>query len=287
MPTKAILRRIQQEGERVARDSSGTANFTLIKTDGDKVVSAQRKTERPCHGDLFRANGGWHYIVTSLVPRDNYPVTYEDNQDYYEWLLNDSPWSHIFPKEFNKKINPEYPFVVLATNHPANMVVSACIATRSMWEGMDNIVIWRELVQNNIDPNIAYILCSVLIKRGGEYCYDLMPNEHWPISSSADLSYALNFVQKKTDEKYMLANFFESSQYTGNKNRTSITIYNTFCSKPEIGTSLKNFFNKVEIGKLTVKSKFRTSIINGSTDLPTIGRKMTEAIEQAIEKRGA
>lgn len=99
--------------------------------------------------------------------------TEESVRMYYEWLLNDSPWSSIFvTKSVNKLLTKK--IAVVDASSPSNIIAGGGIAFRQVWENYwgssdadyasdyKRIPVWAELVKNGVDASVALAIVSTL-----------------------------------------------------------------------------------------------------------------------------
>lgn len=124
----------------------------------------------PCHSGVMGRGSNRSLAIVTLIDRNESlgqkRLKKRQLYDYYDFLINRSPWSHCF-----EPISGEKAFkagsCVLKVDVPANMLQGALISTRNSWEYALNIEIWWELVQLGVEERLAFIACY-LVSRDGD-----------------------------------------------------------------------------------------------------------------------
>lgn len=82
-------------------------------------------------------------------------------REYYKWLLNESPVKDVFiTKDVDQAFEDKY--LLLSTEHPRNVLMTACIMSRYIWEETKVPRPWWDMVESGIDKDGAFVLAHII-----------------------------------------------------------------------------------------------------------------------------
>lgn len=132
----------------------GTAAYTFLRRDGKFCTTLTAA----CSDSLRRyAPKDLLYIVHRAykLEHKHLGLTEDIVNDYYRWLLNESPWAEAF---LTKKVLYAKRYgVELDTSKNGGLVYGATIACR-IWEWPAVIVAWSALYKQGVGKNFAFLL---------------------------------------------------------------------------------------------------------------------------------
>lgn len=166
VPYKEAVKRAQELLLRAKECSGSNGVWVHLK----KGRLPDRYETGPCHSGVMGRGSNRSLAIVTLLDRNEglgqRRLEKRQLYDYYDFLINRSPWSPCF-----EPINGEKAFkagsCVLKVDVPANMLQGALISTRNTWEYPLNIGIWWELVQLGVEERLAFIACY-LVSRDGD-----------------------------------------------------------------------------------------------------------------------
>jgi hypothetical protein len=107
---------------------------------------------------------------------------FEVQQVFYSWLANESPWKECF---IDPEIKKEDDIYLMNTSMPSNVLLSAILASRQMWEHTWLTMAWYDLMTAGINRHLAYILAAN-VKMDKHACYikrdQVVTDWHTPFS---------------------------------------------------------------------------------------------------------
>lgn len=132
----------------------------------------------------------------------------EAYRHYLQWVLNYSPWRHIFvTKSINRALKTRV--VVVDPASQKNTMIDGCIAVRQAWDNYaalsryPQIGLWWELVQKNANPLFAFaIMSNLLYVKGDKMAEGIIHAGHSPISkdwSNSVDNFALGNLKDDSD----------------------------------------------------------------------------------------
>jgi hypothetical protein len=104
-------------------------------------------------------------IGKMLLPNDKGEDPYYSREDYkdvqqrfYDWLANRSPYKECFITKGDVTPRGIY---IMNTSIPSNVLMSAIIASRQMWEHTWMMFMWHDLVIAGVYEHLAYLVATV------------------------------------------------------------------------------------------------------------------------------
>lgn len=147
-----------------------TARYAFIYNNGKIVVSQNTA----CHHSVMSLGRDDKLKTQSIVTCINGPkaqdahLTKEESVQFYDWLLNRSPYANAFvSKDADESFN-KHKYAVMNVSAPANMLQGALITTRQPWEHHNVVKVFCKLVDRGVDENTAYILGSLFRESTGD-----------------------------------------------------------------------------------------------------------------------
>lgn len=134
------------------------------------------------NNELLRTNSGSSYCYYSLMCKVKYddvillqvqPPNEDQNEEafrqYIDWVVNISPWRHVFISKNINRIIKGGVVVVHRNNYSKAYLREACIALRMAWENYYGNKKYREVdvwwdVAQKVNPNLAYIATKAMTK---------------------------------------------------------------------------------------------------------------------------
>lgn len=156
-------------------------------------------------------NGGLGVVDPKAVLIQLQPCPDDLDQEayrhYIQWVLNYSPWRHVFVSKSINKVMKDGVVVVDAAA-PKDSMIGGCIAIRQAWDNYANmprykqIGLWWDLVQK-ADPTYAFAIVSniLYVKDIGKIAEGIIHPGHSPICGSGYVGYLDNFVSGKVKDK--------------------------------------------------------------------------------------
>lgn len=141
------------------------ANYGFMQEDGNILMSPTQV----CHAGINHppiTNKPFIAIVSEILGTGKEGIKNFLSQqelgeeivlEYYDWLLNESPVSHVFiTKDAEQAIKDK--LVVLDTANPRAVLMAACIMHRHVWEEIKIPKVWHDLVEAGVDKDGAFVL---------------------------------------------------------------------------------------------------------------------------------
>jgi hypothetical protein len=137
-------------------------------------------------GSWFNSYDAPQAIFMQIQPRPD-DLDEEAYRHYIQWVLNYSPWRHIFvTKSINQALKKGV--VIIDPSFPKNTVMDGMIALRQAWDNYYNqsryqqIGLWWELIQK-VNPLPAFAIISNLLylKSGDQVAKGIVHSGHSPI----------------------------------------------------------------------------------------------------------
>lgn len=146
-------------------ERSIVANYGFMQEDGDILMSSTQvchaginhppHTRKPFVAIVSEILGTGKDGLENLIRRQE--LGEEIVIEYYDWLLNESPVSHVFiTKDAEQAIKDK--LIVLDTANPRAVLLAACIMHRHVWEEIKVPRVWHDLVKAGVDKDGAFVL---------------------------------------------------------------------------------------------------------------------------------
>lgn len=151
---------------------------------------------------------------------------------FYGWLLNSSPWSEAFISS-EIELTP-VPHVKVRTDRPSNLIVGGLIATRGPWEFPTEVSRWYTMVQEGMEPNLAYLTCT---GTGEGNVPRPWSHNHWPLTTEMSVRSMKTFISGTFSAKHVTGIFSKAPNYN-KENRNVYTLFGARGRK----TSMEKFY---------------------------------------------
>lgn len=127
---------------------------------------------------------------------ETYGITDEALLRFCSWMIKDSPWASCFKNRRAKDVMEGH--WLLDIDSPANLLASACMATRLPSEYPNSFLVWDRLVSLGLDGAKAYVAAMHLTASGkGVDIYPVsisIKYGHIPFHSCWNKTYYENFL---------------------------------------------------------------------------------------------
>lgn len=147
------FKKIIYEGRPEARDIRGNSNFCIAYKNNIRVF-----IDEPCFAAIRTIGEGSKYIGHYIYPPK---WVHEETllrisvTQYFDWLINRSPFHTAFPEQSLKRAVTEA--IIVDCNTPANLLLAALIASRQPHEYATNVAIMQKLVRLGVPENMAFM----------------------------------------------------------------------------------------------------------------------------------
>lgn len=122
-----------------------------------------------CHAGLTTSRSGTDLVaVWTQMQKPAFSVDEADRTMFINYMLHESPWSHIFLNETPEEVYT-YGWLIDA-NADAHLVVNAAVATRTITEYSENrFVFFTEAVKNGMSKPMAMVLSQYACPSGNTF----------------------------------------------------------------------------------------------------------------------
>jgi len=166
------------------------SNYFLVLENGEVM----KKFKEACYSSLY-SMVAIDYIVS--YPQKGF-VLEESNKTYIDYVLNRSPYCEVFyTKNIEEAIEGG---VLINVDLPNNLVLGGMTALRTSWEFPHLVSFFKELVENGVSEDIAFLGAHCVVERGGEYNFENITRGHYCVDVHSE-SYAKNFVKRDLKRK--------------------------------------------------------------------------------------
>ncbi len=151
-------------------------------------------------------------LISPLNPGELLGIT---AVQFMNWLMRDSPFSHVFYTKSGKRALKEG--MVCHTDVPAPMLIGGLSIAREVNECPDKVVLWGELVRLGMKPIHAYVATYYLIRLSGMAFQVKKPpynTNHLALSYPLTREYIKNFCLGRVVSSGM-TNFRECTRFYG------------------------------------------------------------------------
>lgn len=187
------------EGHSSRGEGGFCAVIGFVDIDGNSYID---KYTTYCHAGLnldeHRIDGVDVSELTEVlsVKFDSFDFIEDKNDKLFtKWLTEDSPWKDCFLSKGDEVNNTGV--YRLSVNQPSNLMAGAAIATRFINEvgnSEDNARLWQEFINNEVDPNLAFLLAHKF-KLCGDSIYENTNGYHFSIHvKEVDENYYIRFL---------------------------------------------------------------------------------------------
>lgn len=277
---KKYLDELPEQSKDSGKPLYGTAAYTYLSRDGRYITdlsaacSASLRSYAP--KDLL-------YIVHRAynLEHKHLGLTEDIVNDYYHWLLNESPWAEAF---LTKKVLYAKRYgVEMDTSKNGGLVYGATIACR-IWEWPAVIVAWSALHNQGVGKNFAFLLGHyITVGSSGKALLNEFPKQdnHTAIQPSyiADYSgYLARFakgeflIDHSPEQAFYLKNKDDIQRYYANEqflkgNRGTTTVFKT---------ALKALAQESEEKGENKLNPFARNPVSKSYDIVGLSKKLIE-----------
>lgn len=198
------------------RIATSTAAFCALYPSGKTEDAASN----PCHYKLGSFSVGSECVISFLQESGSRSLLSEKSQEQWlEYLLQHSPYSSFFiTKDAKEALDQEW--VAISSDAPSNLLASALVCTRHLWEKYGCIQIYSSLIENDpsLNKNLAFLVATgnryVTVDTGCQVSHHFKTEGHMPFAPN---TFCLKDVESFISHKPVNPNppYKEAVDYTG------------------------------------------------------------------------
>tara|TARA_Y100001973_G_scaffold106774_1_gene187454 strand:+ start:1987 stop:3063 length:1077 start_codon:yes stop_codon:yes gene_type:complete len=161
---KEELLAIAKEAKEACKKESQnvTARYAFIYNTGKVKVNSNAA----CHATVLSLDSAEKksiaYITTCINRGREKDCDEEVAINYYDWLINRSPYADVFVTKDAREAYTKDKYVVCTASVPANMLQAALVATRQPWEYNNVCYVQKMMEERGVDGNTAHLIGCLL-----------------------------------------------------------------------------------------------------------------------------
>lgn len=170
----AYLEQKRVEFRQAVGDKHSCCHFMYVGIREDGKFASEKQVAAACYANMSYpslARKATKYIVDDVAAHAVKMRVRGLEKEYHragQWFIRDSKFApNYITKDWKEALEKG---IVVDATLPANVIFTSLVALREMSEYPERLRSWIALVDNGIEPNIAFFLChSVALTKGGDF----------------------------------------------------------------------------------------------------------------------
>lgn len=191
-----------------------TSDWLIKYENGDRSL----QTGRICHSGLNRGTKGALFVISSLLQRiKNRGLSLEEETTYLHYLIHEGQFSEAFLIRDVQWCLDNH-MVVMRTDVHGEIMTSAIVATRAMWEHEGSIKLFSALVNRGMDKGVANVLslCFREFREEGKFWVGHNQTNHCVLNPlSRTHNEVKRFLLNTPDQLKLVGHYRVDGEYKG------------------------------------------------------------------------